>query len=344
MYEWPDARADALRLDDSALALLGYARAATGATMSWFRDLVHDDDRATVEAHLAAAIAQGGQSAATYRVRFATGDYRYVEASAYVQLDAAGPGGHRVVGALMDVHERVLAQQRLERANARLQRFSHVAAHDLQAPLRHIGAFGEALVEDHGAELPPQARGLLASMQRASRRAHAMVTELLAYAQVDGGALHYRRVDLAAVVTSVREELTGQAGAHQLAWAIGPLPTVEADATQARMLFENLLSNALKFSAGQPAPRVEVWREAPTPEEAATGARHVILVRDNGIGFAQADAPRLFEAFWRSAAAPGQAAGTGLGLSTVAAVVAAHGWGIRAEGAEGEGAVFRVVM
>ena len=344
MYEWPDARAEALHLDDSALRLLGYDRAAVTPTVSWFRGLIHADDRETAAGHLAEALRRGGRAAVTYRIRFADGEDRYVEASATVQADAAGPGGHRVVGALIDVHERTLAQLELERANARLGRFSHVVAHDLQAPLRHIDAFGALLEADHGSALDPDARGLIASVRRAGQRAHAMVAELLAYAQADGGALHLTPVDLNAVVASIREELWGGDGAHDVSWSVGALPTVSADATQARMLFENLLSNAVKFSARRPAPRVEVLREDPSPAEAAAGAEHALLVRDNGIGFAQADADKLFGAFYRSAAGTGQASGLGIGLSTVAAVAAAHGWRIRAEGAEGAGATFRILI
>ena len=232
----------------------------------------------------------------------------------------------------------------LERVNARLLRFSNAAAHDLQAPLRHIGAFAGLLETDHADGLDEDARELLRSVRRSGQRAHALVSELLAYAKADGGTLDYRAVDLGDLVASIREELLGDAAGESVAWVIGALPVVSADETQTRMLLENLISNAVKFSAGESEPRISIHREAPSPEEALVGVEHVVVVRDNGIGFAPEEASRLFEMFWRGAQAGERSAGTGIGLNTVAEVAAAHGWRVRVWGAEGEGAEFRVLM
>ena len=232
----------------------------------------------------------------------------------------------------------------LERVNARLLRFSYAAAHDLQAPLRHIGAFAQLLEEEHGGRLDANGRELLGSVRRSGQRAHALVTELLAYAKADGDALDYREVDLNALVASIREELSGTAAEASVSWVVGELPVIYGDATRTRMLLENLVSNAVKFSAAVAQPRIAVYREAPSAQEALVGVEHVVVVRDNGIGFPQEDAARLFEMFWRGERVGERAAGTGIGLSTVAEVAAAHGWRIRVKGTEGEGAEFRVLM
>ena len=304
-----------------------------------WRRFVHEDDAAGLGDALEALREPGGS--VTFEGRFRPGgDYGYSLLRGRDKRSATG--AVVAAGTLVDVDERVRATQKLRRANERLERFSHAVAHDLKAPLRHIDAFASLLEADHGARLDADARALLDSVRRSGRRAFAMVEELLAYAQADGGALDYVSVDLNALVASIREELDGDG--ERVTWVIDELPAVEADETQARMLFENLISNAVKFSAARPAPRVEVRHERPTAAEAAAGAREVVIVRDNGVGFAQADAAKLFEPFWRSGRTGAQAPGTGIGLSTVADVAAAHGWLIRSSGAAGAGAEFRVLI
>ena len=248
------------------------------------------------------------------------------------------------VRARMELEEMRMKLEALERVNARLLRFSHAAAHDLQAPLRHISAFAEILEADHGPHLDDKARELVTSVRRSGQRAHALVAELLAQAKADGGAPDYAEVDLNALVASIREELSGTVAGETVAWEVDALPSVPADETLARMLLENLISNAVKFSAGEATPRIAVRREAPGAEDALLGVEHVIVVRDNGVGFAPEDATRLFEMFWRGGDGDERTAGMGIGLSTVAEIAAAHGWLVRVWGELGEGAEFRVLM
>ena len=306
-----------------------------------WRRFVHADDADALAAALAALREPNRRVTFEGRFRLGDEDRRYLLRGCS-KLSAAD--AVTAEGTLVDIEERARASQRLQRVNARLQRFGHAVAHDLQAPLRHIATFAGLLRADHGDRLDEDASALLDSIQRSGQRAQAMVADLLSYAARDGDGPDYAAVDLGALVASIREELASDPAAAAVTWIVDALPVVEADATQARVLFANLLSNAVKFSAGRSAPRVEVRYERPSAGEAAAGAAHVVTIRDNGVGFDEAEVAELFEPFRRGRNAASSAPGTGIGLSTVAEVARTHGWHIRTSGKAGEGASFRVLI
>ena len=336
-WEW-NVSTGALEVADLGTVFQGEHR---GALPGPWRRFVHPDDADALAAALAPL--REPDRRIGFEGRFRLGD-EYCHYLLRGRSSRSAAEAVTAVGTLVDVDERVRATQRLERVNARLKRFGHAVAHDLQAPLRHIAAFAELVSAEHGERLDAESAELIDSIRRSGQRAHAMVADLLTYAERDGEHLDVDDVDLNALVASIREEFGADPAAAAATWAVDELPVVVADATQARELLANLLSNAVKFSAGQPAPRVEVCSEAPTPAEAAAGVAHVVVVRDNGVGFDEDEAAELFAPFHRGRGAEACAPGTGIGLSTVAEVAAAHGWRIRAEGKKGEGATFRVLM
>lgn len=245
--------------------------------------------------------------------------------------------------AFEDVTERRRLEQALHatldelaRSNRDLQAFAAVASHDLQEPLRKIRAFGERLVTVCGDQLPERGRDYLARMTSAAERMQRLITDLLSLARAARALQRYQPVDLQMVVADVLTDLEETIRAHGATVQIGTLPVIEADPTQMRQLFQNLVGNALKFRGTRP--------QTVMVTAAARGPSHwEVVVEDNGIGFDQKHAERIFTPFERL---HGRTAfeGSGIGLAICQRIVAGRGGAIRAEGISGAGTRFIVSL
>jgi signal transduction histidine kinase len=220
----------------------------------------------------------------------------------------------------------------LEVANKELESFSSSVAHDLRAPLRHIAGFAEILLEDYAASLNPQAREYLVRIQQGIRRMGLMADELLNLAQVGRRPLHLQTVDLTAVARKVIARLKPKWAGRSVEWRIGELPAARCDAAMVRQVFQNLISNAIKYSRLKPHAVIEIGQT--TCEE-----QPAIFVRDNGVGFNMKYAGKLFGVFQRLHTNE-VFEGTGIGLATVQRIVQKHRGRVWAEAQPEQGATF----
>jgi light-regulated signal transduction histidine kinase (bacteriophytochrome) len=221
----------------------------------------------------------------------------------------------------------------LEAANHELEAFSYSVSHDLRAPLRHISGFSQLLVEEFGATLDSCARHYLDRIQAGTQKMGVLVDELLHLARVGRHALSRRTTDLKELVAEVMAMLQPESEGRQVEWAISDLPAVECDPVLVKQIFQNLLSNALKFTR----PRARAVIEVNHQEEA--DGQVVFMVRDNGIGFNMKYVDKLFGVFQRLHRAE-DFEGTGIGLATVQRIVHKHGGQVWAEGELDKGAAF----
>jgi signal transduction histidine kinase len=219
--------------------------------------------------------------------------------------------------------------QALDAANRELEAFSYSVSHDLRAPLRAIDGFAELLEERHAALLDAEARGYLQHVRSGAAHMNRLIEDLLALSHASRTALVKHPVDLSALARAVVREIEARDGARRVAWRIADGLGALADPGLMRIVLENLLGNAWKYTGRSREPVIEV----------GSNAAGEIYVRDNGIGFDQAQAGALFEPFRRLEGAQAFE-GTGVGLATVQRVIARHGGRVRAEGAPGEGATF----
>lgn len=240
------------------------------------------------------------------------------------------------VAAMRDSADRLAARTlELEEANGRLQQFVHIASHDLREPLNTIAQFGSLLQSDLRDDTRSNVHEYLRLMSQASQRMRRLLDDVLIYARLGGEtAAPAAKVDLSALVTEVVEGLAAAVSKSQGRIEMEPLPTVEGHASLLSMLFQNLLSNALKFMPHDRPPQVKVSaREVP--------GWQVISVRDNGIGIAASDQARLFKPFSRLH--PRRVyEGTGLGLTLCQQAAHAHGGRIELESSPGAGSCFHV--
>ena len=242
-----------------------------------------------------------------------------------------------------------MAAARLQRSNSELQEFASVASHDLQEPLRKIQAFGDRLRLKCGGVLSEAGHDYLERMQDAARRMQTLLHDLLTLSRVTSKAQPFESVRLEEVVRQVVSDL--EVRIEQLGAGIetGTLPTVEADASQMRQLFQNLISNALKFQRPGVRPEVVISSKIRVVEDqvipGALPGDNVcqIFVQDNGIGFDEKYAERIFTVFQRLHSRS-EYEGTGIGLAVCRKIMERHGGVITAKSAEGEGATFIVTL
>ncbi|MDB5220537.1 MAG: hypothetical protein JWO86_8464 [Myxococcaceae bacterium] len=222
-----------------------------------------------------------------------------------------------------------------EAAHRELEAFSYSVAHDLRAPLRSIDGFSQALLEDYADKLDDEGKSHLGRVRKAAQRMAELIDDLLALARVSRTELARAPVDLSALAREVGE-LAKTARNPKAELVVQPGLTVDADPRLLRVLLENLLANAFKFSAKRDDARVEVGQRI---EDGVT----VVFVHDNGAGFDLSAANKLFTAFQRYHR-PNEYEGTGIGLATAERIVSRHGGRIWAKSTPGGGATFSFVL
>jgi PAS domain S-box-containing protein len=244
---------------------------------------------------------------------------------------------------MMELMERQRAEEKLketmtelERSNAELQRFAYVASHDLQEPLRKIQAFGDRLRGKYADMLDEQGRDYLLRMGNAAARMQALINDLLTLSRVTTKAQPFVPVNLGEVVTDVLSDLEDhikRTGGHV---DVSDMPIIEADPTQMRQLFQNLIDNGLKFHRPDEKPVVRIRTRQ-------LGEICQIIVDDNGIGFEEKHLERIFTVFQRLHGR-GEYEGTGVGLPICRKIAERHGGTITATSTQNQGATFVVTL
>ena len=253
-----------------------------------------------------------------------------------------------------DINERKLSEEKLrvfaaqlERSNTELRDFASVASHDLQEPLRKIRAFADRLRVKCGAQLREEGLDYLDRMQNAAGRMQTLIQDLLTLSHVTSRAQPFVEVDLAAVMKEVLSDLEVRIEQTEAKIEVGRLPVIDADPVQMRQLFQNLLSNALKFHKPGQSPEVVVLAKVlPAREHQIAGAGPgddlvQIMVMDNGIGFEEQFVEQIFTLFQRLHSRQ-EYEGTGIGLAVCRKIAHRHGGSIVAKSEKGQGATFIV--
>lgn len=220
----------------------------------------------------------------------------------------------------------------LEATNRELEAFCYSVSHDLRTPLRAIDGFSQALIEDCADKLGDEGQDHLRRVRSASQRMGQLIDDLLKLSRTTRAELRRESVDLTALVRTVVGELQRNQPDREIRIEIGDVPPPRGDSPLLRVLLENLLGNAWKFTTRCPDPRIEFGCVVEDEQV-------VYFVRDNGAGFDQTYAHKLFGAFQRLHSAS-EFPGTGIGLAIVGRIVHRHGGQIRAEGTPGRGAAF----
>ena len=232
-----------------------------------------------------------------------------------------------------ELEERVKQRtEQLEAANKELEAFSYSVSHDLRAPLRHIEGFIAMLRESAEKNLTDDQREILQVIGNAAKKMDRLIDDILLFSRTARAEMSTVNVDMAAVIEAARNEVKALAEGRKIKWTIHPLPEVPGDLALLRQVVVNLLANAIKYTVKQSKPHIEVGVEE-------TEQEYIFFVRDNGVGFDQNYAHKLFGVFQRLHPAK-EFPGTGIGLAIVRRIVARHGGRTWAEGSVERGATF----
>jgi PAS domain S-box-containing protein len=225
-----------------------------------------------------------------------------------------------------------LARDAAEASSHELEAFSYSVSHDLRTPVRSIDGFSQALLEDFGDRLGDEGKENILRVRRAAQRMSQLIDDLLELSRTSRTQLHHQEVDLSAMAAEVVDELRAAQPGRQVEVVIAGRVMAWGDARLLRVVLQNLLDNAWKYTGRQPEARIELGELPGTSPS-------VYFVRDNGVGFDVAFAQRLFEPFQRLHDSDDYP-GSGVGLALVQRIVSRHGGRIWAESTLGQGATF----
>ncbi len=252
--------------------------------------------------------------------------------------------------AIEDITERVMAREELnryvnelKRSNEELEQFASVASHDLQEPLRKIIMFGERLRSSYGKEIPEDGLNYLERMQNSSRRMQKLINGLLTLSRVTTRGKEFVPVDLDPVVTQVVTDLEVTRREKEGIIETLSLPTIMGDELQITLLFQNLISNSLKYHRDGVPPEIKIYEDNGSTASYTDGLVnkdfYFITVEDNGIGFDETYIEKIFLPFQRLHER-GKFEGTGIGLTICKKIMERHGGSITATSKFGQGSKF----
>jgi PAS domain S-box-containing protein len=329
-------------------------------TRAWL-DIVHPDDQSLFRGTAVEASVKKLRVELEYRLHRADGEWINVRQT-MEPIKAGATSGSRWFNTLQDVtaqrqteeslrasesrfrrlsetlEQRVAERTgQLKSVNEELESFSYSVSHDLRAPLRHIAGFAAMLQQRAGAALDAEASRHVSTIVEAAARMSRLVEDLLGFSRMGRAEMLQTRVDLNEVVRDVLHEVQLQASGRRINWTNHPLPSVAGDRAMLRLAFQNLVANAVKYTAPREVAEIEIGARP------SVNGERVVYVRDNGVGFDMAYVDKLFGVFQRLHAAE-QFEGTGIGLANVRRIVHRHGGRTWAEGAVDCGATFFISL
>lgn len=255
--------------------------------------------------------------------------------------------GTLVTASIRDISERKQAEEQirrlnldlnqratqLEATNKELEAFSYSVSHDLRAPLRTIDGFSQAVLEDYGDQLPDEGRDYLMRIRTAAQRMAQLIDDLLNLSRLTRAPLTPEPTNLSKIAQHVLQELQRTEPERIIECSVAPNITAECDPRLMKVVLENLLNNAWKFTSKQDLARIEFGTQISDEQQ------RVFFVKDNGAGFDMAYVNKLFGAFQRLHTSS-EFAGIGIGLAIVQRIINRHGGRVWAEGSVDKGAAF----
>jgi len=236
-----------------------------------------------------------------------------------------------------DLERRVLERTaELTAANQELEAFSYSVSHDLRAPLRHIDGFTGLLAKHLDSSLDATGRRYLTKISGSARQMGELIDDLLSFSRIGRAELRTTRLDLSALVEQVLRILEPETAGRDIEWIMNELPAAQGDPQLLRLVFQNLIGNALKYTRLKPRARIEIG-------VTRDGDEIIFSIRDNGVGFDMRYVDRLFGVFQRLHSGA-EFEGTGIGLANVKRIVHRHGGRVWAEGEVDRGASFSFAL
>ncbi len=333
------------RLNPAWEHTLGYTREELLAKP--FLAFVHPDDREKTRLETEGIVR--GKETMNFENRYLCkdGTYRWLSWSARALVKE-----HLIFASARDLSERKRIEEQiltlnsqlkqraddLEAANKELEAFTYSVSHDLRSPLRHIHGFVEMLQEAPSVQGDETSRRQMGIVAKAARQMGLLIDDLLAFSRTGRTEMHPIKIDMRELIDHAIHESESETRNRKIIWDIRPLPKVYGDVNLLRLVWTNLISNALKYTRPRSEAKIEIGTTAGTAMNGASG-ESVFYVRDNGVGFDMRYAAKLFGVFQRLHRAE-EFEGTGIGLANVQRIIHRHGGRVWAESQLQAGSVF----
>jgi two-component system CheB/CheR fusion protein len=375
LWDW-DLVNDTVWWGETFFKLFGYENPGHNTRREYWAEKIHPDDRQPVTTDLYAAINGGSkQWSKEYRFRKNNGEYSHILDRAYILHNEFGTP-YRMLGSMFDVTELKNAEHKLstmneqlehkviertqeleqinnalELSNNDLQQFASVASHDLQEPLRKIQMFSKMIRETieensngHGADMTLYVDKIIHS----SDRMRSLITDVLNYSRLSDNNTSFEMTDLNEVLKGTLEDFELTIREKKAVIDVGQLPTIPVIPGQIRQVFQNLISNALKFCKKNEPPHIVITSKSLAKRSFMSmtqpnGPYCSISISDNGIGFDPQFSSNIFNLFQRLHSKD-KFEGTGIGLAITKKIIEKHNGLIRADSRENEGATFVIIL
>lgn len=351
-WQWNQRTGEVL-FSDNLYRMLGTRSAAFPPSLEALLDYVHPEDKEALRTYYDTSLQGQEQPAGLYRVTREDGALRYF--SSMARLTGDHYGHSTLICIIRDITEEHLnlialedKNRELESSNAELASFNHITSHDLQEPLRKIQMFISRIQEPDSPEIAASNRSFLEKIQGSANRMQKLIQDLLMYASTTR-IEQFADTDLGELLDGVLQELATNLEEKQAdIQVVSRLPVMKVIPFQIRQLLINLLGNSLKYSKQDIAPVIRITGKTISVEREGdilfNDRRYYrISIEDNGIGFEQQYAEKLFAPFYRLHDKK-KYSGTGIGLAICKKVVDNHDGFIRAEGRPGAGATIHVFL
>jgi PAS domain S-box-containing protein len=337
IWDW-DLINDQIWWNDGMRVLFGYKPEELEPGPESWQSRLHPDDAERVLSNIHKLIEAGGEQwSDEYRFRKADGSYVFVLDRGYILHSTAGKS-IRMLGSMVDITyikeaQEVLEQQaqELRQSNADLEQFAYISSHDLQEPLNTASSFAKLLAKKYHNQLDADANEFIGFIVNATDRMRLLVRSLLDYSKINSSAKLLESTNISMVISQVQENLKASILESKAHIKVGPMPMVQANSLHMVQLFQNLISNAIKFRSTYP-PQIAI--------EVKEGENHYLfIVSDNGIGMDMKYTGKIFQVFQRLHSRD-EYEGAGIGLATCKRIVERHGGLIWVESKPGKGSVF----
>jgi PAS domain S-box-containing protein len=335
---------------DNLFTLLGYEPNEFKPDSNSFLQLIHPNDREAMAAHLQDVKDSYNMPVTTFRAIRKDGQARCFSAEG--SLGRTAKGTPIMIGVTVDITKEQNAREELEKKNRELEAmvdelasFNHIASHDLQEPLRKIQMFISRIARDEEDGLPDIAREYFLRIKDAALRMQMLITDLLLYSETGKAQEVFETTDLNKILNEAKQEISAEIEAKNAVIAADVLPTIPVIPFQIRQLLVNLLGNSIKYCNDAVTPYINLTcqiihgSKIEGSRAQAFNYYYKFTVTDNGIGFKQEFADRIFELFHRLHKKDNYS-GTGIGLAICKKIMENHNGFITAIGNEGEGATF----
>jgi PAS domain S-box-containing protein len=331
--------------------MLGYEPETGYTDRAIWLNRIHPDDRESVSIKIANVLKHADDHYSyDARMLHADGSYRWQTVIGQViERDETGKAV-RMLGVRIDINERKQAEEeilklnetlenrvairttQLEASNKEMEAFSYSVSHDLRAPLRHINGFTDVLTKEYYDQLPENAKNYLNTIKGSAIKMGALIDDLLSFSRTGRADLKKSSIKMNQVVEDALAQISTPINDRKIEWNISSLPEVYADYNLLRLVWINLLDNAIKYTRPMKRAVIKVGYKEEKKE-------FIFYIQDNGVGFDMKYAQKLFGVFQRLHS-PSQFEGTGIGLANVQRIILRHGGRTWAEAETDKGATF----